>query len=193
VLRLLAAVGCASFASNALILHQVPALQAAGLSLAAASGYAGARGVLQITGRVGLDWLVRRLGLRGVAALAYAAGALGAGACCLALLGGPVHLLAALFALAAGFSIGLLSPTHGLLAAETYEDARLGTLSGMQQAVTSVAGAAGGWLTGLLVDSSGGYLQPMAAPAVAMLAAAAIIRSGTPVEAQAAAGSYSKP
>lgn len=177
LIRLLTAVGLASAASSAMLLHQVPAMQASGLSLAFASSFAGARGFLQIPGRLVLDRLVSRLGLRGTAALAYGTGAIGAAALCVALLGGPPLALAAVFALAAGFAVGLLSPVHGLLAASTYDDERLGTLSGVQQFVASVAGASGPWLSGVLVDASGGYMLPMAVPVVALTGAVIAITS----------------
>ncbi len=171
LLRLLVAVGLASAASSALMLHQVPAMQAGGLSLALASAFAGARGFLQIPARLVLATLVARLGLRGTAALSYGIGGIGAAALCLALAGGPPLVLASVFALTAGFAVGLLSPVHGLLAAATYEEARLGTLSGVQQFVASVAGAAGPWLSGLLVDATGAFLVPMLVPLVALLGA----------------------
>jgi MFS family permease len=171
ILRLLLAVGLASAATSTLHLHQVPAMQAAGLSLAAASGFAGARGFLQIPGRVVLVALTSRRGLSGSAVIAYGSGALGAGALWLALNGGPPVALAAVFAVTAGFAVGLLSPVHGLLAAETYGEERLGTLSGVQQFVASVAGAAGPWLSGMLVDATGGYLWPALVPLLALLGA----------------------
>lgn len=194
LIRLLMAVGLASAASSAMLLHQVPAMQATGLSLAVASSFAGARGFLQIPGRLVLDRLVARFGLRGTAALAYGTGGLGAAALCLALLGAPPIALAALFALTAGFAVGLLSPVHGLLAASTYEDERLGTLSGVQQFVASIAGATGPWLSGLLVDASGGYLLPMAVPLVALSGAVLAItnRGRTNLNARASAD-YAKP
>ncbi|MCC6238597.1 MAG: hypothetical protein IT299_13640, partial [Dehalococcoidia bacterium] len=107
---------------------------------------------------------------------------------CLALLGGPPAALAAIFALTAGFAVGLLSPVHGLLAASTYEDERLGTLSGVQQFVASIAGAAGPWLSGVLVDSTGGYLLPMTVPLAALVCAILVItyRGQTALEAQPA-------
>ena len=175
VLRLLLAVGLASAATSALLLHQVPAMQAAGLTLTAASGMAGARGLLQIPGRLVLAQLTSRFGLRGTAVLAYGTGAAGAGALCLALAGGPPVALTGVFALTAGLAVGLLSPVHGLLAADAYGEERLGTLSGVQQFVASVAGAAGPWLSGVLVDRTGGYLLPMLVPLVALLGAIVVL------------------
>lgn len=193
LLRLLLAVGLASAATSALLLHQVPAMQASGLSIALASGFAGARGFLQIPARLVLDQLVARFGLRGTATLAYGTGAVGAASMCLALAGGPPLILAATFALAAGLAIGLLSPVHGLLAAATYEDARLGTLSGVQQFVASVAGAAGPWLSGVLVDASGGYLLPMVVPLAALLGAIVALASQADAREVVTRPDYAKP
>ncbi|MSP21855.1 MAG: MFS transporter [Dehalococcoidia bacterium] len=178
LLRLLLAVSLASAATSALLLHQVPAMQATGLSLNTASGFAGVRGFLQIPGRLALARLTSTFGLRGTATLAYATGAVGAGALCLALAGGPAVVLAVIFALTAGLAVGMLAPVHGLLAAKTYGAERLGTLSGMQQFVASIAGAAGPWLSGVLVDRSEGYLLPLLVPLAALLGAIVVLASG---------------
>ncbi|MBM3141225.1 MAG: MFS transporter, partial [Chloroflexi bacterium] len=160
--------------TSAMMLHQVPAMQAAGLSLAASSSLAGARGLMQIPGRLVLAPTVRLLGLRGSTATAYGLVAVGVAALGLALAVGGAVALSLVFVVTAGVAIGLLSPLHGLLAAETYGDARLGTLSGVQQLIGAATGAAGAWAAGALIDATGGYgwtLATIAALEVGAIAA----------------------
>lgn len=171
VWRAMLAIALTAAATNALILHQVPAMEAAGLTLAAASAYGGARGAMQIPARLLLHPLTRAIGVSGGVTLAY--GLLVASA--LALLGaltvGSPSLFAALFAVTAGFAVGLLSPLHGLLAVEVYGDGQLGALSGVQQMLAAIAGATAPWLTGLAVDLTGGYEGSLVAIASLEIAA----------------------
>ena len=84
---------------------------------------------------------------------------------------GPAGVFALGFAVTAGFSIGLLSPLHGLLAVEVYGEGQLGQLSGVQQMLAAVAGAASPWLAGLAVDITGGYEVSLAAVALLQVCA----------------------
>jgi hypothetical protein len=70
VYRALVVIALAGLAVSGLLLHQVAAMQAAGLSLALASALAGARGAFQIPGRLLLTPLTSRLGTRGASASA---------------------------------------------------------------------------------------------------------------------------
>ena len=65
VLYTLATIGVVSLGTSALTVHQVPAMQATGISLAAASAIAGTRGFFQFSGRMFLSPLVARLGIVG--------------------------------------------------------------------------------------------------------------------------------
>ena len=120
-----------AFANAALVLHQVSIMEAAGLSLAAASAYAGVRGFFQIPGRLFLTPLTRRIGVAGAIGLCYVTAASGVAALLLALGGGMSQIAMAYFVVASGVSLGLLSPLNGLFQAEVFGDARLGTLSGV--------------------------------------------------------------
>ena len=166
----------AAFANSALLLHQVSVMQAAGLSLAVASGFAGARGFCQIPGRLLLSPLTNRFGVRGTLALCYGLAATAGLALMLSLGGSMTLLLAGYFALVGGASMGLLSPLNGLFQAEVYGDERLGMLSGVNVVVVSTAGAAGAWLAGLAVDVTGTYTLPLAIAAVIQTAAIVQLR-----------------
>jgi MFS family permease len=150
-------------ASNSIVLHQVPAMQAAGLSLATASGFGGARGFMQAPARLALTPLTRRLGVTGSLFVSYGMGALGIAALLAATLIGVTAVFAVLFAFACGVSIGLHSPLHGLWVIDVYGEEHLGTLSGVQQVVASVSGAALPFAVGWLVDLTGGYALPLLA------------------------------
>jgi MFS family permease len=163
VWRALLMFGLAAMANSALLLHQVAAMRAAGLSLAAASGYAGARGAFQIPGRLVLTPLTSKLGVRGALALCYGAASTATLALLLAVFGADAEVLALFFAVAGGVSLGLLSPLNGLLQVEAFGEARLGTLSGVAVIVTSSSGAAGALVMGLARDATGSYRLPLAA------------------------------
>lgn len=170
VWRLMLASCFAAGAASALILHQVSAIRALGLPLAMAAALGGARGLMQIPGRLVLVPLINGLGVHGTQLFAYALLAAGAGALVLA-----DGLVAAwFFVVAAGVGIGLSSPLGGLLSAEAY-GLRLGALSGMQMAATSVASAGGAWLAGVAVDRTGGYGLTLAGIATLEAAAAATL------------------
>jgi predicted MFS family arabinose efflux permease len=173
VWRLLVAFALAAAATNALLLHQVGVLGAAGFGLGTASTLAGLRGLLQIPGRLILVPLVRVLGPRGGVGASYLLCAAGVG--CL-LVGRGNSVPAVFYAVAAGVAIGLLSPLQGLLAPEVYGIRRLGTLSGVQQFVVATAGALGAWSSGQLVTLSGGYSLALSAIALVLLLAALVLR-----------------
>lgn len=162
VTRALLMFAVAAIGSSALLLHQVAAMQAAGLSLALASGVAGARGAFQIPGRLLLAPLTRRLGLSGTMGACYGAAATSS----LALLfaqGTPwATALAFYFAVVGGMSLGLLSPLNGLFQAELYGDRHLGTLTGVSTVIGSLAQALGAWLAGVLADQTGAYTLSIA-------------------------------
>ena len=89
------------------------------------------------------------------------------------------------FTVVSGGALGLMSPLSGLFQAEVYGEERLGTLSGVNVIVVSVAGAAGSWLGGVSLDATGSFHLLLAGAMVFQLAAVAAIRwqatASTPV------------
>jgi predicted MFS family arabinose efflux permease len=156
-------------ANSAVLLHQVAIMEAAGLTLAAASGFAGARGFCQIGGRLVLVPLTSRFGLRGTIGVCYALAGTATLALLVALLGPTSYVLLAYFAVVSGMSLGLLSPINGLFQAEVYGDARLGTLSGITGVVTSASAAGGAALAGVVIDVAGSYQPVLLGAAVIQL------------------------
>jgi len=143
--------------TSALMLHQVAAMQAAGLTLALAATLAGSRGLFQLTGRLMLAPLTRTLGLPWTMRLCYAAAATATVALLLAQGMGPAVLLIIYFSAVGGMSLGLLSPLGGLYQAEVYGDRHLGTLTGLGTVLGNVGAAAGAWLAGVMADQTGSY------------------------------------
>jgi predicted MFS family arabinose efflux permease len=174
--RALVVFALAAFANSALLLHQVSIMEAMGLSLAAASGFAGARGFFQIPGRVLLTPLTRWFGVRGLVGICYVFAASATFALLLALGAGGTKVLLVYFTVVSGISLGLLSPLNGLFQAEVYGDARIGTLSGVNVIVVSTSGAIGAWVGGLAVDVTGGFEALLVAGAVLQLSAVAALR-----------------
>lgn len=165
-------------ANHALLLHQVGALHAAGLSLAAASAYAGARGGFQILGRLTLAPLTARLGMRRALALCHALAATAVLSVLLLAAQGGWAPLALYFAVAGGVSMGLVAPLNGLLQAEAYGDEWLGRLSGVTVIVVSIAGWLGSWGVGLAGDARGSILGPFGAIAALQVVAVALLVLG---------------
>jgi len=171
VLYTLAMIGGVSLGTSALTLHQVPAMQATGISLATASAIAGTRGLFQFGGRMFLSPLVSRLGIVGALAACYLLSGVGTGLLAAA---GSVALVVGFIAMT-GVGLGLLSPLHGLFAADIYGETRLGTLMGVQQVVVSVCGAAGPWIAGVVLDSTGSYSVILVAAALLQVGAIAFL------------------
>jgi MFS family permease len=157
-----------------MLLHQVSALEAAGLSLAAASGFAGVRGAFQIPGRLFLTPLTQRFGVRGSIGMCYVLAASASLALLLAVEGASPRLLALYFTVVSGMSLGMLSPLNGLFQAEVYGDSRLATLSGLNVIVVSVSGALGAWCAGVMAAAS--YVPVLAGIALLQLAAVVALR-----------------
>jgi MFS family permease len=168
--------GLAAFASSSILVHQVTIMGAAGLSLAAASGFAGARGGLQIAGRLMLSPLADRLGVTGTMAVCYGLGATATLALLAALAWDGSTALLVYFVVVSGVALGLLSPLNGLFQAEVYGEHRLGTLSGVTVMVVSAAGAGGAAFGGFSVERLGGFEAMLAVAICAQLCAFLALR-----------------
>ncbi len=148
VRRYVIANGCIGAAVGVILVYQVPLMTGAGLPLALAAWLAGARGAAQVTVRLPLTWIVRRLGARRALRMAFAFITAGIGL--LTLAASPAA--AGAYALVAGFGIGATSPLQGVYADELFDRATLGASMGAVTTVFGLAGAIGpaavGWLAG---------------------------------------------
>ncbi len=152
VRRMLAAEAVAGVGIGILLVQQVPAMVDAGLGFTAAAGFAGARGFLQLLGRVPLAPVVRRTGTH--AALVGALALVGVSG--LLLLASGSWAVAAAFAVVAGIALGAMSPLSGLYAQELFDHDNLGTLMGARAFVRQLFWATGPFVGGILVDRTGG-------------------------------------
>lgn len=144
--------GIAGIGIGVLLVQQVPAMVDAGLAFTTAASFAGARGFLQLLGRIPLSPVVKRFGTRpSLVGAFFLVGMSG-----LLLLGSGSFVVASLFALVAGIALGAMSPLSGLYAQELFDDEHLGLLMGGRAMVRQVFWAAGPFVAGILVDRTGG-------------------------------------
>ena len=170
--RFLVAQGLAGIGIATLLVYQVPAMTAAGLPLAAASFWAGARGFSQLFGRIPLMPIVRRLGVVGSLRLAYTATTVGI----LVLAFAGTAWLAAIYAALAGFGIGAGSPLIGMYSSEVFPSRSLGTSMGLIGTVFLVVGSIGPTAAGFVAEASGSRAVPVAGAAVMTALAAFVIK-----------------
>ncbi|MFT5222060.1 MAG: MFS family permease [Glaciecola sp.] len=151
VRQMLLAEAVAGIGIGVLLVQQVPAMVDAGLAFTTAAGFAGARGLLQLAGRIPLTPVVARFGTRrSLVGALFLVGVSG-----LLLLNSSNYVIASLFALVAGIGLGAMSPLSGLYAQELFDDAHLGLLMGARASVRQVFWAAGPFSAGILVDATG--------------------------------------
>ena len=170
VAQALAGIGVAT-----LLVYQVPAMTAAGLPLAAASFWAGARGFSQIFGRIPLMPMVNRLGVLGTLRLAYLSTTVGM--LVLAVAGNP--WLAALYAVLAGFGIGATSPLVGMHSSTVFGASSLGTSMGLIGMVFLLVGSIGPAVAGFLAEATQSRAIPVAGAALMTLLAVFVIGPST--------------
>lgn len=171
--RFLATQGLAGIGVSTILVYQVPSMTSAGLALGLASFWAGFRGFAQLGGRLPLMPIVRRLGVAGSLKLAYAAISVGA----LALAFAGTSVVAAFYAVVAGFGIGAVSPLVGMHSKDVFGSQSLGTAMGLVSMVFLVVGALGPVIAGALAESTGSRAIPVAVSALVTLTAAILIRS----------------
>jgi MFS family permease len=171
VRRWLVAVAAAMMSLVAIQVNHVPALEASGLTLGAATTLASIRGLLSLPGRAAGAPLVSYWGTVPALRLTYVMMAVGTAA----LIPGGSSVWA--FVIITGLAFGTVAPLQGLYAAELYGPRRIGTLMGMQQVVMSVASAAGPFLLGITVDLTGGYTMLLLLAIALNVVALAVFRS----------------
>lgn len=171
--RFLISQALAGVGVGTILVYQVPAMTAAGLALGAASFWAGFRGFAQLGGRLPLMPMVRRIGIANSLRLSYAAIAVGAVA--LAFAGNQV--LAAAYAILAGFGIGAVSPLIGMHSRAVFGEASLGTAMGLVSLVFQVANAVGPVAAATVAESTGSRALPVAVSGAIVGVAALVVRS----------------
>ncbi|MEX0836087.1 MAG: MFS transporter [Nitriliruptor sp.] len=176
VVALLATTFASGVVTSLLILYQVPVMMGAGLTLALASGLAGARGFLQLAGRIPMPWLVRRLGSRTTLRLSH----LLVGASCLVLPFAGELGMAVLFAVVAGVGIGALVPAESIFSADALPGSSLGIVLGLSSVTRGVGAAIGPVVGGALTTLSGTRTPALLIIAVLAVIAAALVPMARP-------------
>ena len=178
----------ATAAVSVLLVFQVSIMRWAGLSAASAAGFAGARGLLQLAGRLPLRRALSRTGswrLLAVARLCVA------GSCLIVLVAGS-PVVAGVYTVLAGTSIGALSALDGIVARDVLPVDDFGSLMGAVALLVALGGGIAPVLAGRLTDVTGdptasGFAA--AAAAVGSVACLAVarwhrnVRSGNPAAA----------
>lgn len=167
---LLAGLG-GGIASSLLFLYQVPAMVDAGLALGLATALAGARGLLQLGGRIPLPWIVRRVGAR----RALRASFLLTGTSCLLLLAAGSLPVAVTFAVVAGVAVGALAALESIYAAEVVDARAIGIALGMYSLLRGIGAAVGPVAGGALATSLDSRVPALALAAVAGSLAALLV------------------
>jgi MFS family permease len=170
--QFIVATGLLGIGVGTILVYQVPAMTAAGLSLTAASFWAGFRGFSQLGGRLPLMPIVERLGTVGGYRLAVTSVAVGG--VILAFAGTPALALA--FALLVGFGVGASSPLQGMHARDLFGAAGLGTAMGALAMVFLVVGSMGPIAAGWLAETTGSRAIPVLASALVTISAVPLIR-----------------
>lgn len=171
--RLLTSQALAGLGVGTILVYQVPAMTSAGLALGAASFWAGFRGFAQLGGRIPLMPLVGRLGVVNSLRLAYVAIALGS----LALAFAGNQVLAAVYAITAGFGIGAVSPLIGMHSRNVFGAESLGTAMGLVSLAFLLANSIGPVAAAALSDAIGSRAIPVAMSAVIVGLGALILKS----------------
>ena len=171
-LRFMASQALAGLGVGTILVYQVPAMTSAGLALGAASFWAGFRGFAQLGGRVPLMPIVGRFGVAGSLRVAYAAIAVGAFALAFA----GTTLLAAVYAVFAGFGIGAVSPLVGMHSKSVFGERALGTAMGLLSLVFMLANAAGPLGAAWLATGTGSRSIPVGIAGALMVFAAMVVR-----------------
>lgn len=169
--RLLLATFCTGVGGGMMLAFQVPIMVSLGLPLGTAASIAGARGFLQLGGRIGLERAVLRFGARRLLA---ASGLLAAVSIGLLAFSGSL-VVGGLFALTAGVAIGAGSPLSGIHGSEVFPERHAGALLGALHTVHGGASALGPLLGALSISTSGSYRPGLAVCGVLFVASATIL------------------
>lgn len=147
---------------STLLVFQLSIMRWAGLSAGVAAGFAGARGILQLLGRLPLRRTLERVDSWNLLLIARGLVAI---ACVTVLLSGNLAF-AGLYVLIAGVGIGAVSALDGIVARDVLHASDYGALSGIVTLLGAIGGGFAPVIAGRVTDASG-------SPAIAAIVAAA--------------------
>lgn len=145
-----------SFATHAVVVHQVPYLEREmGISKATAGSTVLVFTLVSIVGRLGLGSMADRYAKRAVMAVATGLVAVG-----LVLLANAESFLVAMIGIAVvAPGYGAMMPVRPALFADYFGTRHFGAVNGLSMMLALTGGAAGPWAVGWIVDTSGGYVE----------------------------------
>ena len=170
----------AGAAIDIILVNQVPAMIAAGLSTGVAATIGGLRGLGQLAGRVPITPVLRHLGTRRTVTATFLLGAVGA----LLLQFSGELVPAILYCARAGASIGAVYTLQGIYTHELVGAGDLGLVMGAQQALFAIGGATGPAVAGVLLQTTGSYTAIIIVTTGCFVVAAATIATGRPAPPQ---------
>ncbi len=144
-----------SFSTTAVVVHQVPYLEHLGVAKATAASTVLLFTLTSIVGRIGLGFLADRFAKRAV--MASAAGLVAIGVALLASSNSLVTATVAIAIVAPGY--GATMPVRPALFADYFGTKHFGAVNGLATMLALSGGAAGPWVVGRVVDSTGGYVE----------------------------------
>ena len=170
-LRLFAAAAfLSSVAVSTLLVFQVPTMTWAGVSAATAAGLASLRGLMQLAGRIPLLRAINRYTAPRLIVIARAL----LGISALFLLGSGNLVLALIYIVLAGVTIGALSALDGVVARDIVQPEVFGTVMGGIGLIATLGGSLGPIFGGWLSDVFDSPVAPMLIVLVAACSAAII-------------------
>lgn len=145
-----------SFATTAVVVHQVPYLEReVGITKAAAGSTVLLFTLTSIVGRIGLGFIADRYEKRVVMAAATGIVAVG-----LAMLANAESFLVAITGIAiVAPGYGAMMPVRPALFADYFGTKHFGAVNGLATMLALTGGAAGPWAVGRVVDATGGYVE----------------------------------
>ncbi len=145
-----------SFATTAVVVHQVPYLEReVGITKAAAGSTVLLFTLTSIVGRIGLGFIADRYAKRVVMAAATGIVAVG-----LAMLANAESFLVAITGIAiVAPGYGAMMPVRPALFADYFGTKHFGAVNGLATMLALTGGAAGPWAVGRVVDATGGYVE----------------------------------
>jgi len=171
LIRFIAAAFLSMAAVSTLLVFQVSIMRWAGLSAAAAAGFAGARGLFQLMGRLPLRRALDHVGswhLLGGARVMVAV------ACVMLLISGTAWPAVA-YVVLAGTSIGALSALDGIVARDVVDTGDIGTMMGVISLAAAAGAAVAPVLAGQLTDATGAPVAAACTAAGCALASAMVL------------------
>ena len=156
---MVAAFFCLSYAYQGTLLHSVSTMVDSGLTRQTAAAYFGVLGIVGSMGKILFGSLSDRFGRERSNTVGVVTAAIGI--FCLINTSTPNSILPLIFALLFGLGYGAAAPLMPSVSADIFLGRSFGLIFGMISMGSGAGGALGSYLSGVLRDTSGGYVIPL--------------------------------